>query len=71
MKNTNRCPKCGGYEILFVEGRVGAYGSGNNIITGVTIFSGIKVDRYVCGTCGYSEEWIRREDIPAIRKMKK
>ncbi len=68
MKNTHRCPKCGNTEILFIEGYAGAYASGNNIMTGLTIFSAVKVDRYVCANCGYSEEWIRREDIPKLRE---
>lgn len=38
MKNAGRCPKCGSTNILRVEGKAGAYGSGNNIITGFTIF---------------------------------
>lgn len=68
MKNTRCCPKCGGFDILLVPGYSGAYGSGNNIPTGFTIFSAVKVDRYVCGNCGYSEEWIRKEDIPSLRR---
>ena len=67
LKNTRRCPKCGSSDILFVPGYAGAYGSGNNIKTGFTIFSAVKVDRYVCGNCGYSEEWIRKEDIPSLK----
>lgn len=23
-----------------------------------------------CGSCGYSEEWIRREDIPRLRESR-
>ena len=67
MKNTHRCPKCGSIDILYIKGYTGAYGSGNNIPTGFTIFSAVKVDRYVCGYCGYSEEWIQQEDIPKLR----
>ena len=67
MKNNNRCPKCDGSSIIFIEGYAGAYGSGNNIRVGLTMFSAAKVDRYVCGGCGYSEEWIRQEDIPILK----
>ena len=38
MKVRRVCPKCNGSDILRVEGKAGAYGSGNNIITGMTIF---------------------------------
>ena len=39
MKNTKKCPKCGGSEIIFVPGSAGVYGTGNNIMTGHTIMS--------------------------------
>lgn len=68
MKNTNSCPKCGGKDILRVKGNSGAYGAGNNIPVGITVFSAVPVWRYVCCDCGYSEEWIDRKDIPALKK---
>ena len=67
MKNTRRCPKCGSSDILFVPGYAGAYGSGNNIKTGFTIFSAAKVERYVCGNGGSSAAWIRKEDTPSLK----
>lgn len=71
MKNTRRCPKCASADILRIEGQSGAYGSGNNIPAGMTIFSAVLVHRYVCCTCGYSEEWIDKQDIPALVKKYK
>ena len=71
MKNSRSCPKCGSVDIIKVEGWTGGYGSGNNIMTGFTIFSAVPVDRYVCGYCGYSEEWIRREDIERVRESRR
>lgn len=71
MKRTRRCPKCGGTDILRVDGYTGAYGAGNNIMVGATIFSGVNVNRYVCCTCGYTEEWIDREDIEKVRSGKR
>ncbi len=68
MKNKRICPKCNSSDILLVPGKAGAYGSGNNIQTGMTIFSAVLVHRYICCSCGYSEEWIDKEDI---RKLKK
>lgn len=50
MKVRRACPKCNGSDILRVEGKAGAYGSGNNIITGMTIFSAVLAHRYVCWT---------------------
>ena len=68
MKNTHTCPKCGGTDVLRVGGSATAYGVGNNILAGRTIFSAVLVHRYVCCGCGYSEEWIDREDIPRLEK---
>lgn len=71
MKNTHICPKCRSNAIIRIDGNVGAYGTGNNIMTGATIFSAVKVNRYVCCTCGFSEEWIDREDLPKLIKSGK
>lgn len=67
MKTTKICPKCGSNDIIKIEGTVGAYGAGNNIPVGRTIWSYVEVDRYLCGSCGYSEEWVERENIEKIK----
>ena len=58
MKNTGVCPKCRGNDIVRIEGNLGAYGSGNNIPIGFTVMSAVKVTRFLCANCGFSEEWI-------------
>ncbi len=68
MKHTYICPKCNGNDILLIPGKAGAYGTGNNIQTGMSIFSAVLVNRYVCCSCGYSEEWIDKEDIAKLKK---
>lgn len=68
MNKSKICPKCNGTDLLRVEGKAGAYGSGNNIMTGMSIFSAVPVHRYVCCTCGYSEEWIDKEDIQKLKE---
>ena len=71
MKNTKKCPKCGGSDIIFVPGSAGPYGNGNNIMEGLkikSIKSAVLVDRYICTTCGFSEEWI---DLDYMDKLKK
>lgn len=68
MKNTRVCPKCNHTDIIRVEGRAGAYGTGNNIQVGWSNFSAVLVPRYVCCNCGYSEEWIDIEDILETEK---
>lgn len=68
MKNTNKCPKCGSDDIIRVNGSSRGYGAGNNIMIGMTVFSAVKVNRYICCNCGFCEEWIDKEDIPKIKK---
>lgn len=65
MKQSKICPKCGGTDILLIEGKMGPYGSGNNIPTGWTY---VKVNRYLCAKCGFSEEWVEREDVEKLRR---
>ena len=71
MNRTRICPKCGSNEIFVIDGYTGPYGSGNNIMIGATVFSAVKVNRYICCTCGFTEEWINREDLPRVRASKK
>lgn len=67
MKYTRKCPKCGRTEIYKVEAVVGnGYASGNVIPTG--LIGTIKVNRYVCGTCGFCEEWIDTNNLNTIRR---
>lgn len=68
MKNTNKCPKCGSSHIIKVPGHAGAYGSGNNIMVGMTIKSAVPVDRYLCTECGFSEEWVDLDKIDKVEK---
>lgn len=67
MKNNRICSKCNGTDIIRIDGSAKAYGAGNNIPMGATILSYVKVPRYVCCSCGYSEEWIDLEDIPKLK----
>lgn len=71
MKQTKICPKCGSTKIVRFDGYSGPYGSGNNVLTGATIFSAVDVNRYICCSCGYSEEWIDREDLEKIYESRK
>lgn len=64
MKNTYICPKCKSEDIVRVPGADGV----NNIQVGWSIFSAIPVHRYVCCECGFSEEWIDRDDILKLKE---
>lgn len=74
-ENTHICPKCGSKDIFVIDGHADAYDAGNNIPYDPTIFIYIPADRYICGACGCSEEWLRQEDlekaaIPSTRTNK-
>lgn len=72
MKTTGKCTKCGSSGILRIPGQAGAFGSGNNIPVGKTIFSSVKVTRHVCDRCGYSEEWVESaSDLQKLREKYK
>ena len=71
MKNTGTCPKCKSSDIVRFDGYAGAYGSGNNVMVGHSIFSAVNVNRYICCNCGFTEEWIDAEDIEKITNSKK
>ena len=71
MRNTKVCPKCGSSDLVVVPGTIGGYGSGNNIPLkpSLWIFRAVKVTRYLCCGCGFSEEWI--DDPQDREKIKK
>ena len=50
MKKTGLCPKCGAADIAVVP--PGRY---NIIPMG---FGGAKLERYICLSCGFTEEWV-------------
>lgn len=71
MKINRICPKCSSDDVVRFDGYTGAYGTGNNIMTGNTVFSTVNVNRYICCRCGYTEEWIDQEDLEKIKNSKR
>lgn len=69
MKQSGVCPKCGSREIVRIPDNPYRHASGNNIYTTkLTLIGKIPVIRYVCCTCGYTENWVERErERDAIR----
>ncbi len=61
MRNTHRCPKCGGTDIITVE--PGLY---NSFPAG--IFTPAQLERWVCCTCGFSEEWVEQDKLDKVRE---
>lgn len=67
MKNHQVCPKCTSTNLIFIPGQAGTNGLGNHIQLGKTILSVVKLHRWVCGDCGYSEEWLDPQDLPKLK----
>jgi len=54
---------------LKIAGKVGAYGAGNNIWSDERSFRRSRFTRYLCGQCGYSEEWVESaSDLQKLRQ---
>jgi len=75
MKNSQRCPKCDSKEIIRISGTSHPnihYNRGNYIRKGHLLAEDrvfVYVTRYVCGKCGFTEEWIdEQKDIQKIRE---
>lgn len=74
MKNTKQCPKCTGQEIIVVKGFhtlwTGADSISVNVIkTGWHCLA--SVDRYICEKCGYSEEWLDKDELEKVKQSDK
>lgn len=67
MKNSGLCSKCNSNNLLRIPGKHTGYGAGNIITVGLSAINAVKVTRFVCEQCGYSEEWIEsRGDIQRL-----
>ena len=67
MKNSRNCPKCSTAEIIRVTGVDGPTGPKKNAIqmSGFSFWNEVRVARYVCLSCGFSEESLPpREPLP-------
>lgn len=68
MKYKKICPKCNSKDVIRIHGTEGGYRVGNQIRLGLTNFSSVLVQRYVCMECGYTEEWIEKGDLEYLRE---
>ena len=71
MKQTRQCPKCGSSDLLCFLNDGFLDSSTKGIAVGKTIFSNVSVERYICCGCGYTEEWVRRNDIQRLKQSSK
>ena len=60
MKYSAHCPKCSSVDLIMIEGN----GMNQNQIVSLTKWgtSSAIIDRYICGSCGYTEEYVKMTD---------
>lgn len=65
MKNSKKCIKCGSDDIIMIPHYSG---DGGEIQMGL-FTAPVLLNRYLCCSCGFSEEWV--EKIESLEKVKK
>lgn len=66
MKNTKTCPKCESKYVIRIPANP-RYLEGNVIREGFMGMSAIPITTYLCGKCGFTEEWVdKRSDIDRL-----
>lgn len=67
MKHKNACVKCNSVDIRKIEGKRRFSDDVNSAKVGA--FKKIYITRFVCVSCGYSEEWIEKKgDLEYLAK---
>ena len=66
MKNNNKCTKCKSADLLRIPL---VPGEGPHIAVGERGMHLVSISKYVCGNCGYIEEWVDDpQDLAELRK---
>ena len=63
MRNTHCCPKCGGTDIVRIPASEWLFSRGINVYTGLHKGNKVLVERYICRSCGYLENWVKPERL--------
>ena len=71
MKHTKQCPKCGSTDIICFPNSGFPADSAHGILPGLTIMSCVQVHRYICCSCGFTEEWVNKNSIETLKQSKK
>jgi ribosomal protein S27AE len=69
VRMASPCTKCGSADLIRVPAVRGPYGTGNFVVFGLISSKRVPVTRYVCGNCGYTEEWVEAQaDIARLKR---
>ena len=64
MKNRGTCRKCRSHDIIRIDGKLEG---GTAIFLGLV--ESVTLTRYICGNCGFTEEWVEsEEDIDKLKR---
>jgi hypothetical protein len=63
MKHTGKCPKCGSQRVRYQPG--GLMQEQDKMTRGV-FRSAVRIGRYYCLDCGFTEEWI--DDLDKVQE---
>lgn len=67
MKKSGCCPKCGHHDILYVPAK-GIYR--RNAYQDIIVdYHKLKVEQYICKTCGYVESYICEDHLKKIEEL--
>lgn len=65
MKNTGSCPKCHSSDVLRVPVEPPGLTEGSPL----GVLTSLLLTRFVCGRCGYAEEWVESaDDLEGLKK---
>jgi ribosomal protein S27AE len=75
MRNAKQCPKCRSSDIVriphatWLGSGLGTHYAMDTIAVGRSAFSAVKLTRYLCGACGFTEEWVdSMDDVATVKK---
>ena len=63
------CPKCNSNNIIKIPSAVSGFETGNKSTIVLNSFSVVSLSRFLCCSCGFSEEWIDdKSDLDRVIK---
>jgi hypothetical protein len=68
MKKTGCCPNCSSTEVYTTKGTPKR---GDRSSIGVSSFTSVFIDLYICTNCGFIEEYAEEADLKNPKKMEK
>ena len=71
MKYKKKCPKCGSQDIVMFLDDGCPDNAHKGIMTGMTLFSNVSMERYICCNCGFTEQWVDPRSSQILKESRK